>query len=108
MSASKTKTSSRAPYSLSSKVLVYQGASAWRFLVIPKDVATKIKETHGKHARGWGSLPVTVTVGITTWQTSLFPDSKSGTYLLPLKAKVRKAEHILDEDTVSFSFSLRS
>ena len=34
---------------------------------------------------------------------SIFPDSKSGTYILPLKAKVRKKENIYEGDTVTFS-----
>lgn len=43
--------------------------------------------------RGFGSIKVRVTVGNSSWDTSVFPD-KSGVYLLPLKAPVRKAEQI--------------
>ncbi len=81
--------------------------SAWRFLVLPVTAGKEIKEKYGKSAKGWGSLPVSVTIGQTTWQTSIFPDKKSGTYLLPLKAKIRKSEDILDDDVVSFSIMLR-
>jgi hypothetical protein len=35
---------------------------------------------------------VDVTVGSTRWSTSIFPDSKRGTYVLPLKKAVRVAE----------------
>jgi hypothetical protein len=34
-------------------------------------------------------------VGGTTWQTSIFPDRKTGTYVLPMKKAVRTAEHLL-------------
>jgi len=37
---------------------------------------------------------VDVTVGATSWRTSIFPDSKTGTYLLPVKKAVRLAEHL--------------
>lgn len=94
-------------YKLKSKILVYQGPSAWRFLAIPKKQGAEIKKKFGAHAKGWGSLPVSVTVGKTTWETSIFPDKKSGTYLMPLKAKVRKAEEIEDEDTVKFTLKIR-
>lgn len=94
-------------YKLKSKVLVYQGPSAWRFLAIPKKQGAEIKKKFGEHAKGWGSLPVVVTVGKTTWDTSIFPDSKSSTYLLPLKATVRKIEEIDDTDTVSFVMKIR-
>tara|TARA_B100000745_G_C20076935_1_gene367810 strand:- start:400 stop:699 length:300 start_codon:yes stop_codon:yes gene_type:complete len=93
-------------YNLKSKILVYPGMGAWRFLILDKIISAEIKENFGKNVRGWGSLRVEVTIGKTIWNTSIFPDKKSGTYLLPLKAKVRKAEEIFDDDTVSFSFKL--
>ncbi|USN87586.1 MAG: DUF1905 domain-containing protein [Candidatus Nomurabacteria bacterium] len=93
---------SKGVYELKSKILVYPGMSGWRFLVLPKKESVEIKEKFGKQARGWGSLPVSVTVGKTTWETSIFPDRKSGTYILPLKAKIRKAEEIYDDDTVRY------
>jgi len=37
---------------------------------------------------------VDVTVGATSWRTSIFPDSKTGTYLVPVKKAVRVAEHL--------------
>jgi hypothetical protein len=79
----------------------------WRFLGLPTKEAKEIKEKYGKNARGWGSLPVTVTIGKTTWETSIFPDKKSGTYVLPLKAQVRRAERILDDSKVQFTLRLR-
>ena len=79
----------------------------WRFLALPKKESKEIKENFGKSAKGWGSLPVTVMVGHTVWDTSIFPDKKSSTYLLPLKASVRKAEGILDDQSVQFVVKLR-
>ncbi len=94
-------------YKLKSNVFVYPGMSAWRFLALPKKQGQEIKEKFGARAKGWGSLPVSVTIGKTVWETSIFPDKKSGTYLLPLKAKIRKAEGISDDSTVTFSLRLR-
>jgi hypothetical protein len=45
---------------------------------------------------GFGSVRVDVVVGSSQWSTSLFPDSREGTYLLPVKKAVRLAED-LDE-----------
>jgi hypothetical protein len=66
-----------------------------------------IKESFGATSRGWGSLPVTVTIGTTTWDTSVFPDRKSGTYLLPVKAAVRKAEGMFEGDAVSYQVTIK-
>ncbi len=80
--------------------------SAWRFLSIPHKMSKEIKEKYGKFAKGWGSIPVSVVIGNTEWKTSIFPDKKSGTYLLPLKAKIRKAEGIADDGNVQFTLKI--
>ena len=42
-----------------------------------------------------------VTVGSTTWTTSVFPSDRDGGYVLPMKKKVRQAEGLLPEKPVS-------
>ena len=80
---------------------------AWRFVGVPKDVSGKIKDYQkGKLRRGWGAVKVKVKVAKTEWITSIFPDKRSGTFLLPLKAKVRQSAEILDDDIVSISLEL--
>ena len=49
-------------YAFNSKVILWQGAAAWHFICLPKDVSREIKEAHGKFARGWGSLPIRATI----------------------------------------------
>ncbi len=75
----------------------YPGDAGWYFVSLPLDVATDIRET--VEPRGFGSVRVTATVGATTWSTSVFPDASSGSYVLPVKAAVRRAES-LDEGAV--------
>lgn len=43
---------------------------------------------------GWGMIPVNARVGETDWTTSLWP--KDGSFILPLKDKVRKAESLVE------------
>ena len=57
--------------------------------------------------RGWGSLPVTVAIGKTRWQTSIFPDKKADAYLLALKAAVRKQEKIAENDSIRCTIEVR-
>lgn len=93
-------------YKLKSDVVVYSGMGGWRFLVIPKKAGQEIKEKFAKRAVGWGSIRVSVKIGKTEWKTSIFPDKKSGTYLLPLKKEVRKSESIIDSAKVSYVIKL--
>ena len=86
-------------------VWLYPGMSgAWHFASLDKESTEKVKKYQkGKPRAGWGSVPVEVTMGKTTWRTSIFPDSKSGTYILPLKAAVRKKEGIYEGDKITFT-----
>lgn len=82
--------------------------AAWHFVNVDKKQSAEIKEKYGKVKRGFGSIRVRVTLGKTIWDTSIFPDKQSGTYLLPLKLSVRKAEGIETGDMISFTISVRS
>ena len=94
-------------YRLRGKVWVYPGAAAWYFVNVSKKISAEIKENFGDSGRGFGSIRVRVTVGTTSWKTSVFPDSKSGTYLLPIKAEVRKKEGITDDTMLSYTIEIQ-
>jgi hypothetical protein len=95
-------------YNLKEKVWLYPGKAAWYFINIPADISKEIDFFFSQHKRGWGSLRVKVTAGQTSWETSIFPDKKTGTYLLPLKAEVRKKEKIEENSLVAFRIELTS
>lgn len=95
-------------YVLSGKVFEWPGEQGnWHFAYVPKAESAELQENFGKHAKGFRSLPVTVTVGKTCWDTSIFPDSHSGCYLLPLKAQVRKKEDIWADDILKYKIKIR-
>ena len=81
-------------FSFTATVWEHDGPGAWHFISLPEPDADDIDEMFGHHARGFGSLRVEVTIGTTTWLTSIFPDTKRGTYVLPLKKAVRIAERL--------------
>lgn len=88
-------------FSFKAKLWLYQGKAAWHFITVPKDISEQIKSFAALPKRGWGSVRVTATVGKTTWKTSIFPDSKQGTYLLPVKADVRRKESLNVDDVIT-------
>ncbi len=75
------------------------GAS-WHFLTVEGEAAAEIRYASLGMTRGFGSVPVEVTIGRTRWRTSLFPSKSAGGFLLPLKASVRKAERFGEGDAV--------
>jgi hypothetical protein len=89
-----------------SQLWKYSGESAWHFITLPLDVSARIKFLQSGR-RGFGSVRVLATVGKSAFETSVFPDSKSGCYLLPVKASIRKAEKIGHSDQVTCLIELR-
>lgn len=88
-------------FSFEARVWKWPGDLGWFFVSVPKDIYKEIKEKKGK-----GLIRTEVTVGETVWKTSLLPHTLSGTYLLALKASVRKKEEIFEGDTVSLSIKV--
>lgn len=95
-------------YTFTAPLWIYPGKSAWHFVSVPKDISADIDEFFIMAKRGWGSLKVTVTIGKTTWETSIFPDKKTETYLLPIKKDVRQVEEISEGDDVAVNLQLKS
>lgn len=92
-------------YEFEAEVWRYRGEAAWFFATLPAEVGHGVKQLRGP-ARGWGSVRVTVTTGQATWRTSVFPDKRSGSFLLPVKADVRRAEGIEPGQTRHFVIEL--
>lgn len=87
-------------FKFKAKVWLYSGDAGWHFVSLPKKLSKDIKNVFSDVAKPFGSLKVKVTIGETTWESSLFPDNKRGCYLLPLKKIVRKKEGIEEGDMV--------
>lgn len=83
----------------------YEGPGGWFFVTIDKKTAQGIRFFSEGRTAGIGSVKVRVTLGKTSWDTSLFP-TKAGDYLLAIKAPVRKKENISEGDRISVSLAL--
>jgi hypothetical protein len=95
-------------FGMRAKVWLYAGAGGWHFVTLPKKPASEIRSLFGALRGGWGSLPVIATVGNTSWKTSIFPDKESGSYVLPLKAEIRKNEGLTAGRVIAFSVRIRA
>ena len=79
----------------------WQGQGTWCFVTLPIEYTGVIKAIGASPKRGFGSVRVECAIGKTIWKTSIFPDSKSKCYLLPIKKDVRKNESIEVGDSLS-------
>ena len=78
-------------FSFEGEVFRWPANPAFFLVSVPKDYSEEIHEISEGLTNGFGSLKVEATIGSVTWRTSIFPDSKTGQFDLPLKAAVRKA-----------------
>jgi hypothetical protein len=85
-------------------IWMWKGPAPWYFVTIPTEESRDIKSISSAVTYGWGVIPVHVSIGKTQWTTSLFP--KDDLYLVPIKASVRKAEHLDEGDTVTIRLEI--
>lgn len=94
-------------YSIKGKVWLYSsGPTSWHFITIPKTMSDEIESRFCGLKKGFGSLPVKVTLGATEWKTSIFPDKTRGSFILPLKAEVRRKEEFGEGSTINLSIEI--
>ena len=80
---------------------------SWHFITIPPEESVEIRMESAASGirRGFGSVRVEACINGIAWKTSVFPQ-KSGGYLLPIKAKVRRDAGIAADDVVTVSLEL--
>ena len=87
------------------KIWFWRGPAPWYFVTVPAEKGRELKAVSGFVTYGWGVIPVHVRIGKTEFQTSLFP--KDGSYIVPIKASVRKAENLEEGDNVTVRLEVR-
>ncbi|AUZ36200.1 hypothetical protein C3B78_18290 [Arthrobacter sp. PGP41] len=97
-----------ASYSFKAGLWLYPGEAGWHFLTLPVNVADDIRARTAGHSKAFGSVKVTAEIAGQAWQTSLFADTKTGTYLLPVKKDIRDKAMISAGDEVAVHLSLHN
>ncbi len=92
-------------YSFVAELWLADGEAPWVFITVPPEVSDEIAES-APRGPGFGSVRVEVTIGGTTWRTSLFPDTRRSAYLLPIKKAVRTAEAVAVGDEVEVELQI--
>jgi hypothetical protein len=77
----------------------WRGPAPFYFVTVPEPERHELKAISGSVTYGWGMIPATVRIGKTKWDTALWP--KDGSYIVPIKARVRVAESLFEGDEVT-------
>ena len=78
---------------------------SWHFITVPEEMSGEIRAHAMAALRGFGSVRVEATIDHVTWRTSVFP-VKSGGYILPVKAEVRRKTGIASGGAVTVTLEL--
>ena len=71
----------------------------WVFMTLPIEAADELRfMTRSLPKVGFGTIKVRVTLGSDQWLTSVFPDKPSESFLLPIKAQIRKNQGLVVGD----------
>lgn len=79
--------------------------AVWLFVTLPDEVTDEIDDAHSGPRAGFGSVKVRVSIGSTTWETSIFPSKDAGGFILPIKKAVRKAQGLDEGSTAQLSLT---
>ena len=93
-------------FSFDATVIEWRGPAPFYFAPTDERVSAEIASMAGQLTYGWGCIPVNVTIGGTTFYTALIP--REGSYFVPLKVAVRKAEGIELGERVAVELNLRA
>lgn len=88
----------------SGEIWCWRGPAPWYFVTVPEAECREIKAISGAVTYGWGMIPASVRIGQSAWETALWP--KDGSYIVPIKASVRKAENLDEEDWVTVQLEI--
>jgi len=88
-------------FTVSGQVKIFPVVNPWIYVGVPKKYTVITKSFADR-----GLVPITVTLGLSKWNTSLLPKG-DGSQFIALNAKVRKAEDIKIGDRIQMSFTLR-
>ena len=95
-----------ATFTFEAEIWLWEGDAAWHFLSLPTDVTDAIDAAFGHQAKGFGSQRVEVTIGDTTWRTSVFPSKDEATFILPVKKAVRRAEGLAEGEPAAVTLTV--
>ncbi|MEY3366917.1 MAG: hypothetical protein RI973_72 [Bacteroidota bacterium] len=88
-------------YAFTAAVWLHPSPGGWHFVSVPKIIADEIRTNLSGLETGWGRLKATAAVGNSIWETAIWFDTKMNTYLLPLKAGIRKSENLAAGENVA-------
>lgn len=93
-------------YEFTAVLWQFEGPGGWYFISLPKPLAREIRNGFKSAEQGWGRLSVRACIGISEWETAIWFDTKKKTYLLPVKAEIRRKESLAADQRIKVTLRI--
>jgi hypothetical protein len=90
----------------SGEVWEWRGPAPYFFVTVSEPQSAALQDISSEVTYGWGMIPVEACIGSIRFTTALWP--KDGGYVVPLKAKARRAERIDLGDLVTVRLTVNT
>jgi hypothetical protein len=81
--------------SITARIWKWPGDMSWHFVTLPREQYEIIRKEYPK-----SMVHITATVDNTSWNTALFPHTKSKSFILPIKKSIRIKENLFEGEEV--------
>jgi hypothetical protein len=90
-------------YQFSADLWKDKAEGGWYFVTLPQDYSDEIRNELQWQEEGWGRMKASAEINELNWDTSIWFDTKSKRYILPVKAVIRKKLSLKDGDKLEIS-----
>ncbi len=90
-------------YQFTAQPWQHQSPGGWWFVTLPTEISAEIRTHLKEFEEGWGRLKARAQINQHPWETAIWFDTKAQSYLLPLKADVRKKADIVIGKTIELT-----
>ena len=94
------KSNNKIRYQFSAKLWRHNFEGGWYFITVPKNYSTEIRDNLQWQEEGWGRMKASAVTEELTWNTSIWFDTKTDSYILPIKSEIRKKLSLQENDLV--------
>jgi len=92
---------------LHGRVRSFHSHGGWHYIEVPEAVVDQLRTQAIGRREFWGSIPIHVTLGATTWPTSVMCSRNPEFHFVPINKSVRLDEHVTEGVVVSVSLTAR-
>lgn len=93
----------RIKYEFSANLWKHDAPGGWHFVSLPLTLSKEIRVNLKWQEEGWGRMKAAARIGGTNWETAIWYDTKRNTYILPIKAEIRRKCNLKENQTVQIT-----